>query len=81
MTNNGGMTCHAAIVSREMQIPCIVSTKSKGKAAMDLLKTGDEVTVDAKNGVVYQGNVESIVMPIEHAPLLKGLPWLLNNLP
>lgn len=72
MTNNGGMTCHAAIVSREMQIPCIVSTKIKGKAAMDLLKTGDEVTVDAKNGVVYQGNVESIVKPIEHATPSEG---------
>ncbi|KLD59329.1 hypothetical protein WP50_19270, partial [Lactiplantibacillus plantarum] len=32
VTNNGGMTCHAAIVSREMQIPCIVGTKSKSYA-------------------------------------------------
>ncbi|MCP6717649.1 PEP-utilizing enzyme, partial [Klebsiella pneumoniae] len=40
VTNNGGMTCHAAIVSREMQIPCIVGTKSKKVAATDVLKTG-----------------------------------------
>ena len=53
ITNNGGMTCHAAIVSREMQIPCIVGTKSKNLAATAALKTGDVVTVDAKNGVVY----------------------------
>lgn len=63
ITNNGGMTCHAAIVSREMQIPCIVGTNSRGVAAMDVLKTGDQVTVDAKNGVVYSGHVEAIVAP------------------
>ena len=57
------MTCHAAIVSREMQIPCIVGTNSRGVAAMDVLKTGDQVTVDAKNGVVYSGHVEAIVAP------------------
>jgi pyruvate,water dikinase len=61
ITNNGGMTCHAAIVSREMQIPCIVGTKSRGVAATDTLKTGDIVTVDAKNGVVYEGKVASIL--------------------
>lgn len=60
ITNNGGMTCHAAIISREMQIPCIVGTRSKNVAATDVLKTGDVVTVDAKNGVVYRGKVESM---------------------
>lgn len=63
ITNNGGMTCHAAIVSREMQIPCIVGTKSCGKAAMDVLKDGDEVTIDSQNGVVYAGNVKELVAP------------------
>ncbi|WP_334329682.1 phosphoenolpyruvate synthase [Companilactobacillus sp. HBUAS59699] len=61
ITNNGGMTCHAAIVSREMQIPCIVGTKSRQVAATDVLKDGDVVTVDAKNGVVYQGKVASLL--------------------
>ncbi|AMV61540.1 Phosphoenolpyruvate synthase [Pediococcus damnosus] len=61
ITNNGGMTCHAAIVSREMQIPCIVGTESKNMAATDALKTGDVVTVDAKNGVVYQGKVAGLL--------------------
>lgn len=61
ITNNGGMTCHAAIVSREMQIPCIVGTKSRGKAATDVFKNGDVVTVDAKNGVVYQGKVAALL--------------------
>ncbi|CAJ1179510.1 phosphoenolpyruvate synthase [Companilactobacillus crustorum] len=61
VTNSGGMTCHAAIVSREMQIPCIVGTKSQNVAATEVLKTGDVVTVDAKNGIVYMGKVESIL--------------------
>ncbi|CAM3211081.1 phosphoenolpyruvate synthase [Lactiplantibacillus plajomi] len=61
VTNNGGMTCHAAIVSREMQIPCIVGTKSRNLAATDALKTGDVVTVDAKNGIVYRGKVASLL--------------------
>lgn len=60
VTNNGGMTCHAAIVSREMQIPCIVGTKSRGAAATDVLHTGDIITVDAKNGVVYAGDLKAI---------------------
>lgn len=65
ITNNGGMTCHAAIVSREMQIPCLVGTSSRGTAATTALKNGQEVTVDAKNGIVYQGIAEEIVKPKE----------------
>jgi pyruvate, water dikinase len=55
VTDSGGMTCHAAIVSREMGIPCIVGTKSKGTPATTAIKNGLDVTVDAKNGVVYEG--------------------------
>lgn len=68
ITNNGGMTCHAAIVSREMQIPCIVGTTSRGVAAMDVLHTGDTVTVDAKNGIVYAGEIQAIIAPAKEAP-------------
>lgn len=67
VTDNGGMTCHAAIVSREMQIPCIVGTKSCGQAVTQILKTGDQITVDAKNGVVYEGNVKAQVAPTKKA--------------
>ena len=63
VTNNGGMTCHAAIVSREMQIPCIVGTKSKGQAVTEAVKTGDVITVDAKNGIVYQGDITASLQP------------------
>jgi pyruvate,water dikinase len=54
ITELGGRTCHAAIVSREMGIPAIVGTQN----ATRILKEGQEVTVDAYNGIVYQGKVE-----------------------
>lgn len=61
VTDSGGMTCHAAIVSREMGIPCIVGTKSRGAKATDVLKSGLAVTVDATNGMVYKGILEEAV--------------------
>lgn len=66
ITNNGGMTCHAAIVSREMQIPCLVGTTSRGNAATKVLKNGQEITVDAKNGVVYDGLIKEAKPKKEH---------------
>lgn len=60
VTDSGGMTCHAAIVSREMGIPCIVGTKSKGIPATAAIKNGIDVTVDSKNGVVYEGILEEV---------------------
>jgi len=57
VTEDGGTTCHAAIVSREMGIPCIVGARNATK----LMQTGQEYTVDAKSGVVYNGLVEEIL--------------------
>jgi len=48
VTDEGGMTCHAAIASREMQIPCIVGTKRATKTLSD----GEMVEVDATRGIV-----------------------------
>jgi phosphohistidine swiveling domain-containing protein len=48
VTDEGGITCHAAIVAREMQKPCIIGTKN----ATSILKDGDEIEVDANKGVV-----------------------------
>lgn len=53
ITNTGGMTCHAAIVSRELGVPCIVGTKNATK----VLKDGQFITVDAMRGKVYEGDV------------------------
>ena len=48
VTDEGGITCHAAIVAREMHKPCIIGTK----IATQVLKDGDLVEVDAERGVV-----------------------------
>lgn len=55
VTDGGGMTCHAAIVSREMGVPCIVGTRK----ATSTLRTGELVTVDGAKGKVYEGAVAS----------------------
>jgi pyruvate,water dikinase len=51
ITDEGGMTCHAAIVARELGIPCIVGATNATK----ILKTGMEVSVHGQMGVVYEG--------------------------
>jgi len=48
VTDEGGITCHAAIVSRELGVPCIVGTE----IATKVLKDGDLVEVDAEKGIV-----------------------------
>jgi pyruvate,water dikinase len=53
VTDRGGRTCHAAIVSRELGVPCIVGT---GKATK-VLKEKQLVTVDGSKGKVYEGRV------------------------
>lgn len=61
VTDEGGMTAHAAIVSRELGIPCIVGTREATKR----IKDGERITVDATQGVVYRGEVEEaqIIVP------------------
>jgi len=54
VTDEGGSTSHAAIVSREMGIPCVVGTEK----ATQLLKDGDKITIDATKGLVYMGEVK-----------------------
>ena len=63
VTDAGGMTCHASIVSRELGIPCIVGTKSRSTEATTTIHDGADITVDATNGVVYEGYVEDLVKP------------------
>ncbi|MDP3882410.1 MAG: PEP/pyruvate-binding domain-containing protein [Nanoarchaeota archaeon] len=48
ITDAGGMLCHAAIISRELKIPCIIGTR----VATRVLKDGDEVEVDANTGII-----------------------------
>ena len=61
VTDSGGMTCHASIVSRELGIPCVVGCKSRGTAATLGIKDGESITVDATHGIVYAGILEETV--------------------
>lgn len=68
VTDAGGMTCHASIVSRELGIPCIVGTKSRSHEATQSIQNGAMITVDASNGIVYEGVLEELVQK-EEAPI------------
>jgi len=50
ITDIGGITCHAAIIARELGVPCLVGTKEATKK----LKTGQTITLDAQKGIVYE---------------------------
>lgn len=56
ITDEGGMTCHAAIVSRELGTPAVVGTRD----ATHVLKEGDIVTVDGEKGIVFEGAVAPV---------------------
>ena len=57
VTDRGGRTAHAAIVSRELGIPCVVGTGE----AMSVLKDRQDITVDGSNGKVYDGIIKVTV--------------------
>lgn len=54
VTNSGGQTSHAAIVSRELGVPCVVGTKK----ATTVLKNGQLITVNGTQGEIYQGGLK-----------------------
>ena len=71
VTDAGGMTSHAAIVSRELGIPCIVGTRT----ATTTLKDGDIVTVNAREGtVVAGGDVAASGPAVTVAPTPTAVP-------
>jgi pyruvate,water dikinase len=53
VTDGGGMTCHAAIVSRELGVPCVVGARN----ATTVLRNGEVITVDGAQGTVYEGDL------------------------
>lgn len=69
VTDEGGMTCHAAIVSRELGVPAIVGTKEGTK----VLKEGTTVTVDGEKGIVYAGAIKVEEKKVE-APVQVSAP-------
>jgi pyruvate, water dikinase len=82
VTDSGGMTCHAAIVSRELGIPCVVGTADATK----VLRDGEVVTVDAGAGTVSEGDSAprqaaadaAQVTAASAAPLVTGTKLLVN---
>ena len=72
ITDEGGMTCHAAIVSRELGTPAVVGTKK----ATSLLKEGQIVTIDGEKGLIYDGKLEaaSPVTAAVAAPVAAAAP-------
>jgi len=68
VTDEGGLTCHAAIVSRELGVPAVVGTEKATK----VLKDGMIVTVDGEKGVVYAGALKE--KKIEEKPIITQAP-------
>ncbi|PIX99366.1 phosphoenolpyruvate synthase [bacterium (Candidatus Howlettbacteria) CG_4_10_14_3_um_filter_37_10] len=68
VTDAGGRTCHAAIVSRELGIPCVVGTET----ATETLKSYDAVTVDGSKGLVYKGLLAEAAPQPAAAPGVPG---------
>ena len=77
VTNRGGRTCHAAIVSRELGIPCVIGTGN----ATEVLKNGQKVTVDCSEGVgrIYDGLLKFRVEKLDLEKLPKTKTKIMMN--
>lgn len=78
ITNKGGRTCHAAIISRELGIPCIVGTLD----GTTKLKTGTDVTMDCSSGdagFVYAGKIPFTKQTIDLKEIPKTKTQLMMN--
>ncbi len=78
VTNRGGRTCHAAIVSRELGLPAIVGTE-RGTA---VLRTGQEVTVscaEGEAGIVYDGRLKFEVQQVSLEKLARPKTKIMLN--
>lgn len=79
ITNRGGRTCHAAIVSRELGLPAIVGTER----ATEILNDGDEITVscaEGETGHIYEGLLAFEVERIELKSLARPQTKIMMNL-
>ncbi len=81
VTNRGGRTCHAAIISRELGIPCVIGT---GKGT-ELIKNGSNVTIDDSEGVgrIYDGLLKFHVdkLKLDELPKTKTLVMMNVGVP
>ncbi|MEM4133646.1 MAG: phosphoenolpyruvate synthase [Candidatus Micrarchaeia archaeon] len=65
ITDEGGLTSHAAIVSRELGVPAVIGTEK----ATSILKNEMLVTVDANKGIIYEGKVDLTEVPKQPASI------------
>jgi pyruvate,water dikinase len=70
VTDGGGVTCHAAIVSRELGVPCVVGARN----ATRVLRDGEVVTVDGAQGVVYEGDLVHVASDSTGAAAPRSAP-------
>jgi pyruvate, water dikinase len=70
VTDGGGVTCHAAIVGRELHLPTVVATRT----ATTVLRDGETVTVDGTAGVVRGGGAAQPVSPLVDQPSVDESP-------
>ncbi len=78
VTNKGGRTCHAAIVSRELGIPCVIGTGN----ADEMIKTGQEITVsccEGETGHIYNGLLKYDIEKINLEELPKTRTKIMMN--
>ncbi len=78
VTNRGGRTCHAAIISREMGIPCVVGTENGTEA----ITSGEDVTVscaEGEEGRVYRGLLKYEVDRIDFSNVPKTKTMIMMN--
>ena len=78
VTNRGGRTCHAAIISRELGIPCVVGTTE----GTDKIKPGQNVTVDCSQGdegFVYDGQIKFDVNSLDLGAVQKPKTHIMMN--
>ncbi len=79
VTDKGGRTCHAAIVSRELGIPCIVGTEN----GSDKIKTGDKVTIncsEGEKGKVHRGLLDFEIKKTNIGKLKKSKTKIMMNI-
>jgi pyruvate,water dikinase len=79
ITNRGGRTCHAAIISRELGIPCVVGTNT----GTEVIKDGQEITVDCTSGSegrVYEGLIPFKVNEVDLSNLPKTKTHITMNI-
>ena len=79
VTNKGGRTCHAAIISRELGIPAVVGAHN----ATEILNNGDEVTVscaEGENGFVYKGKLDFEIIKTDLSSIKKPKTEIMMNL-